>query len=999
MQHRSSARPDRVGAGICTLAVFLLNLPGLATAVERDAIREAKALETSRDFVSQVVSSGRADLVDLRALERAQVREHFPVHHPDTGREVYGLVPVMADDGRVIGIVAVDPAGEDFVSCSFSYAAERFPRVPEGEARRRVAEHAGEERAFIPVESPVLIEGYDGRLYWRFGGSEETWLIDSERPAVPLLRSGDRAAEKALTPGTALRTPRQRQLSDRARRAQSTPSPLRSLPPAYDIPGVPYHYQVENVDCLPTSLQMVMDFHGEEIPQVPITDVTNTSPVTGSAGSDLMRAARFSGMSTAMQDPTLQGYAERQLGYASTDWNWVSDPDPGGALKRLICAHHPVIGVGWTTPAHTGRHARVAKGYDDGLGVFIFHDPGTAGPNFLIDQTVWLDDLWADSDRWGLVASPWRLWPTIPSTVAVGDTFAVDLIVHYPGPDSLAGWDQCTTCQATVSLPSGLSLVGGTAVQSLPDLVSGESATVSWDVVANGPAGELGIAFQAQGLLTAFSQSYPGYTDSIGGHGYDTVVLESPLGPEWEDEVRLTADVGSSKTCRPGGRTVAIGEDGTIHVVWADTRDGNSEVYYRNRIGSVWGPETRLTTDAGYSHDPIVACGADSSVHVAWVDTRDSGDLEIYYKYREGSTWSAEERVTSFSGPDAWPSVAVGADEVYLAWERKVSAVFARKFAVFFSARSDTGWSAPVDVESTGLYGSFRPSLAWGGDDLLHVAYERASNTPEMERIRHRSWDGTSWSAFTAFGSAVSFSRGPVIEAGEDSTLHVVWQDGKNVGGDIFYISYNGSAWQPREQIVTGAADVSTPSVTADDLGNVYVVWEDCRSAEPELYFKSRSGGVWSENERLTFAQGASSLPTIAAGSGTVCVAWTDSRDGNAEIYFRARPTGTGTAVMEGLTVPPGEGAVSLSPPFPVPFVSRTRFSFSLAEPTNVSLNVFDVAGRHVRSLTSGRYGAGTHWLHWEGRNTANQPVAPGVYFIRCATPAGGDVRRVVRLR
>jgi hypothetical protein len=73
-----------------------------------------------------------------------------------------------------------------------------------------------------------------------------------------------------------------------------------------------------------------------------------------------------------------------------------------------------------------------------------------------------------------------------------------------------------------------------------------------------------------------------------------------------------------------------------VHVAWEDVRhdggNGNGEVYYLRSTdaGASWGPETRLTNNPAYSHEPQVAVSG-PSVHVLWQDYR-NGNYEIYYK-------------------------------------------------------------------------------------------------------------------------------------------------------------------------------------------------------------------------------------------------------------------------------------------------------------------------------------------------------------------------------
>ena len=52
-------------------------------------------------------------------------------------------------------------------------------------------------------------------------------------------------------------------------------------------------------------------------------------------------------------------------------------------------------------------------------------------------------------------------------------------------------------------------------------------------------------------------------------------------------------------------------------------------------------------------------------------------------------------------------------------------------------------------------------------------------------------------------------------------------------------------------------------------------------------------------------------------------------------------------------------------------------------EPPGVSLKVFDVAGRLVRTLVDGRRTAGAHSERWDGRDESGLNAASGVYFAR----------------
>ncbi len=90
--------------------------------------------------------------------------------------------------------------------------------------------------------------------------------------------------------------------------------------------------------------------------------------------------------------------------------------------------------------------------------------------------------------------------------------------------------------------------------------------------------------------------------------------------------------------------------------------------------------------------------------------------------------------------------------------------------------------------------------------------------------------------------------------------------------------------------------------------------------------------------------------------------------------------------------------ALRLEAPAPNPSRGEVRFGLALPSDGAVRVEVFDVAGRLVRTLAAGPRPAGTHALSWDGRDAEGRPVAGGLYLVRAATPAGTAQRKLVRL-
>jgi hypothetical protein len=67
----------------------------------------------------------------------------------------------------------------------------------------------------------------------------------------------------------------------------------------------------------------------------------------------------------------------------------------------------------------------------------------------------------------------------------------------------------------------------------------------------------------------------------------------------------------------------------------------------------------------------------------------------------------------------------------------------------------------------------------------------------------------------------------------------------------------------------------------------------------------------------------------------------------------------------------------------PNPFSGSTEIRFALPQPGRVELNVYNVAGQRVRTLSPGELRAGYHAVGWDGRDGQGNRLSNGVYFYR----------------
>ncbi len=125
----------------------------------------------------------------------------------------------------------------------------------------------------------------------------------------------------------------------------------------------------------------------------------------------------------------------------------------------------------------------------------------------------------------------------------------------------------------------------------------------------------------------------------------------------------------------------------------------------------------------------------------------------------------------------------------------------------------------------------------------------------------------------------------------------------------------------------------------------------------------------------------------------------------NAGTHYSYRLVGVendGTRTFYGpyAVVAAAPARVVLYPPQPNPFNPRTAVRFDLPESGLVSLRIFDLRGRLVRTLLGAtQLDAGTRLLTWDGRDDTGADTASGVYWLRLDSAQGQKTQRAVLLR
>lgn len=253
----------------------------------------------------------------------------------------------------------------------------------------------------------------------------------------------------------------------------------------------------------------------------------------------------------------------------------------------------------------------------------------------------------------------------------------------------------------------------------------------------------------------------------------------------------------------------------------------------------------------------------------------------------------------------------------------------------------------------------------------------------------------------------VSYDIGisPAVAAAGDTAL-VAWRSGTlaTANNDIraARLLSDGTLLDGTYGFTISSATDKQSNPTIGWNGSEFVVaWEDKRNAE--FFFDERTdiygarldpAGTLLDPDGFEIAADPlpETMPAIAGGNGYVLLAASRFRDTAPYASYRLGVQMVG--LPETVGIPGGyDRATFVDVPRPNPFRHSTTIHIRLADPTSLSLAIFDTGGKRVKDLYRGPVGAGEFAWGWDGQDDRGRQLAPGLYYFRIRM-AGTEVRR-----
>ena len=420
------------------------------------------------------------------------------------------------------------------------------------------------------------------------------------------------------------------------------------------------------------------------------------------------------------------------------------------------------------------------------------------------------------------------------------------------------------------------------------------------------------------------------------------------------------------------------GAGGAI-VTWMDLRRGTvyGDIYaarVNNSGSTTWAyGGLPLCTDVAHQRDPsAVSDGADGAI-VVWEDFRGSGNSDLYaQRIEKRGYWGRPEPLAESANDipgDQGGKVAVN-------WVASGQDIYDQQVVLHYSVwrATDVDPAAEAMVSSAEEIGpdfqgvAFRRDVDAAGDEYYWewVGNQAAIYSPRYSFAASTRSDSTSqgsadhffqvlahtWNSFVFWTSNVVSGRS-LDNLAPAAPLYLTAQ---RVGADVQLRWNRPGAPDLRDYAIYRATASGVTPVTGNFLASAEdTVLVDASAPAMALYYIVTAYDVH-ENE---------SDPSNEANVGAT--------------------TNVGNV--------PAINALTVLQNYPNPFTGTADLEIGLPRESDVSIQIYDVAGRMVRSEQRSRMSAGWQRVSLSDRGNDGKPLASGVYFYR-VTAAGQTVTR-----
>ncbi len=494
---------------------------------------------------------------------------------------------------------------------------------------------------------------------------------------------------------------------------------------------------------------------------------------------------------------------------------------------------------------------------------------------------------------------------------------------------------------------------------------------------------------------------------------------------------QVDENLGSENSHKP---KVYMNKGGEFIVVWDNDIENNS-IYARryDATGNPYGIEFKVNDNMGTKNQqfPAVDMNQIGNTVVVWSDYRTPTGIYGQRLDNDGNLIDVNFLITDNG---YYPDVAVSNSNNFVVVWRYSSSIYLQRF----NASGDTINGIIKISDSTGNHQRHYPSIGMNDTSSFVVAWQDYRNgSYEIYAQRFTPEGDTIGINFKANDTTIS-CYAPSVAISSSGRFLITWRDVRNGNNDIYAQLYDtdGSMVDSNFKVNTtdGSSNQLNPSVASNTSSKFIVVWEDYNSPRG-IYgqWYDTTGTPIDSNFKISESTSAYKPEVACDSAGKTVVTWYDNRDGNNNIYAQRynadhSPNGENYKVsneVEGLN--PGQYHPDVTTNgnricyvwydarqqkgydiigkvtdwefvsieeianyklqnakleiHPNPIIQSMSISYYLPTKATVSLKIYDVSGRIVKTLINEEKTAGNYNVSFDAKK-----LATGIYFAKFKT-------------
>ena len=307
-------------------------------------------------------------------------------------------------------------------------------------------------------------------------------------------------------------------------------------------------------------------------------------------------------------------------------------------------------------------------------------------------------------------------------------------------------------------------------------------------------------------------------------------------------------------------------------------------------------------------------------------------------------------------------------------------------------AADSSDWAYAVAVDGSGNVYVTGKSYGSGTDyDYATIKYN-----PEGDTVWVRRYNGPS--------NHQDWPKAMAVDG--DGNVYVTGRsEGSGTWYDYATIKYyaNGDTAWVRRYDGPGSNYDEAYSIAVDGSGNVYVTGGSYGGVTGTDYatikYDSTGNQIWVVRYDGV-ENGADEARDMALDdSGNVYVTGFTCVGGSEWEYTTIKYVQIGTGVKDETGNREKPSKFTLFQNYPNPFNQTTKIEFTLAKSGFVSLTIYDLLGRKVKTLVSEHVFSGYKSVLWDGKNNFGNEVASGIYFYQIKVGNFTETKKLVLLK